>query len=118
VTDQHAHGIEKPLHVDTSTTWVKATRIGQVVLITAAVVAVYMRIDNAIADLQRTVNHDAAQRLEERENIVRSVNQVRDELRKVFVDTVLARQAQAWIELARALNKDKYPHMIWPDLPR
>lgn len=106
------------MKIDPETIWLKATRLGPIVVLTAAVVVFYMRVEHAIDTLQATVSRDASQRTEERENIVNSVNEVRDELRKVFVDTVLARQAQAWIEMARALNKEKYPHLIWPDLPR
>jgi hypothetical protein len=104
--------------IDPDTTWVRASRIIQIVVATGAFVGIYMHVTHSIARLEETVSRDAAQRVNERENIVRSVNEVRDELRNVFVDTVLARQAQGWIELARALNKDKYPNLVWPDLPR
>lgn len=106
------------MKLDPDTTWVKASRIIQIIVATGAFVGIYMHVTNSIQRLQETVQRDAEQRLSDRENIVRSVDGVRDELRKMFVDTVLARQAQTWIELARAMNKDKYPNLVWPDLPR
>lgn len=67
----------------------------------------YSQITGAIEDLQKG-----------QKEVVKSVDQVRDELRKLITDQVAVRQATIWIDLARQLNKAKYPDLIWPDLPR
>ena len=104
--------------LDPETVWMRTKTIGQVVVVTGAAVILYMRFDNRMGMIESIMQRDADVRAKEREAIVHSVDGVRDELRKVFVDTVSGRQAQAWIELARALNRDKFPALEWPDLPR
>ena len=111
-------GSSAGVNLDPERMTVKVARIGPIVVLACTVVVFYLRMDYAIDALQKTTASESMQRARERENIVTSVNEVRDELRKVFIDTVLTRQAQSWIELARALNKDKFPNLIWPDLPR
>jgi hypothetical protein len=106
------------LKLDPETVWMRTKTIAQVVAITAGAVVLYMRFDNRMNNVEAIMARDAEMRANEREAIVKSVDGVRDELRKVFVDSVATRQAQAWIEMARALNRDKFPHLQWPDLPR
>lgn len=67
----------------------------------------YAQVTGAISDLQKG-----------QQEVVKSVDQVRDEVRKLIVDQVAVRQATQWIELFRALNRAKYPELVIPDLPR
>lgn len=78
----------------------------------------YARFDNAIDTIQNTIVRDAVNHEKDREAIVMSIREVRDEVRKLIVDTVATRQAQAWIELFRSANKAKFPDLVVPDLPR
>lgn len=104
--------------VDHETAWIRVKTLGPVIAITATAVILYMRFESRMGRVEEIMSRDAMIRATERDAIVKSVDGVRDELRKVFVDSVATRQAQAWIELARALNRDKFPGLQWPDLPR
>ena len=106
------------IKLDPETVWMRTKTIGQVIVVTAAAVVLYMRFENRMGIIESIMQRDAEIRAKEREAIVNSVDGVRDELRKVFVDSVATRQAQAWIELVRALNREKNPSIVWPDLPR
>jgi hypothetical protein len=110
--------MEPAVKADPESTWVKLKLLGPVIAITAAAVVLYMKIEHAITDIHSTMRRDASEHAADRVAIVKSVDGVRDELRKVFVDSVATRQAQTWIEMFRALNKEKLPGLIVPDLPR
>lgn len=104
--------------VDHETAWIRFRTLGPVIAVTATAVVLYMRFDTRMGRVEEIMHRDATVRAAERDAIVRSVDGVRDELRKVFIDSVAARQAQQWIELTRALNKAKLPELVFPDLPR
>lgn len=106
------------LKADSENVWVKARFVGTLVTITAASVVLYMRFDQRMSDIEKTMARDVDARTSERRELRESMDGLRGDLRKVFVDSVAARQAQSWIELARALNKEKFPALQWPDLPR
>jgi hypothetical protein len=104
--------------VDTDTAWVRARSMWQFGTIVALMVGIYMRLENRLGNLETGLVTAEHARGVERLALIASVDGVRDELRKVFVDSVATRQAQAWIELMRALNRAKYPDFQFADLPR
>lgn len=106
------------IKADPETVWMRVKWLAPTVIATGLVVMLYMDMRYAIKDIVGTIDRDAKMRSSERDSLILSVNEVRDELRRVFVDSVATRQAQAWIDLARALNRDKNPTVVWPDLPR
>lgn len=104
--------------VDPERTWVRATRIGQLVVATIFLTAGYLDLKHSVGQLADQTSRESTERTREREQLSRSVDGLREDMRKVFVDTVNARQATTWIDLFRALNKEKYPTLQIPDLPR
>ena len=106
------------IKADPETVWVRLKWLVPVIVITAAAVVIYMRMDFRMSGIEATMGRDLAARSEERRELRESLDGLRDDMRKVFVDSVATRQAQAWIELARALNKAKFPDLVLPDLPR
>ena len=96
----------------------RAPALAKTIAITAAVVVGYMRFEHRMSGIEETMSRDIAARLSEQDRLSKSIDGLREEMRRVFVDSVLTRQAQAWIEMARALNKDKRGDIVWPDLPR
>lgn len=97
--------------VDPEKTWVRATRIGQLVVATVFLTAGYL-------DLKHTVGALAEQQAREQSALSKGLDGLREDMRRVFVDSVSTRQSQAWLELFRALNKEKFPGLQVPDLPR
>jgi hypothetical protein len=99
-------------------TWFQATFMWACIALAVGGTLLYARIDSQIGDILATMDRDVKSRDIDRGEVVSSVHEVRDELRKLVTETVAQRQANAWIELARALNKAKFPELVWPDLPR
>lgn len=102
---------EPNVKLDPERTWVRASRIAQVAVVSGLAVAGYMRFEHRMGRVEEN-------QIEDRSAIVKGLGEVRDQLNKVFIDSVATRQAMQWIENARALNREKYPTLIWPDLPR
>lgn len=48
--------------------------------------------------------------------IVNSLDNFRDEVRRWVTDTMTKATANNWILRARELNRSKYPDLVWPDL--
>jgi hypothetical protein len=88
------------IRADPETVWVRAKWAAPLVLATAAVVALYMRLDHAITTMQR------------------SLTNVHEDINRLLGEVVSARQFQAWLELSRAANRGKTPDILWPDLPK
>jgi hypothetical protein len=103
---------------DTEKAWVRAKLIVPVVAATGALVALYMRFEFRMTGIEAAMSRDISARTEERREQRESMDGLRADLRKVFVDAVATRQATTWIEMFRALNRDKYPNLLVPDLPR
>lgn len=92
---------------DIENIWVRLGTGLSVVGAAVAVTLLYARMDSTIVTL---ANGQA--------EIVKSVGEVRDDLRKLVSEHVSVRQAQAWLELFKALNKAEFPKLSVPDLPR
>jgi membrane-bound lytic murein transglycosylase B len=75
-------------------------------------------VENAFEKIRETISRDAVLHEKDREAIVQSIREVRDELRMMQHDSVSVRQAQTWIEMFRAANKTLQPQLEVPDLPR
>lgn len=103
-------------------TWIRSTTVWAafgVLVVGAFLLSGFVaEMRNAVSTIKETISRDAKIHEEDRVTIVNSIREVRDELRRMVLDSVATRQAQQWIELARAANKAKYPDLIWPDLPR
>jgi len=115
--------------VDVDKVWLRAKQVGPIVVATAAIVALYFGVKGEIGDKHRLAMEairdviasvDRKSDVDKRNNddLVRAVTEVRDEVRRLVIDSVAVRQAQAWIELFRALNAEKFPELKVPDLPR
>lgn len=104
--------------VDTDSSWVRARSMWQFGAIVALMVGIYMRLENRLGNLEGGLVRAESERTSKSTELIASMNGLREDMRKVFVDSVATRQAQAWIEMARALNRDKFPQLVWPDLPR
>lgn len=103
-------------------TWIRSTTVWATIalMVTGAFLlsSFVSEMRNAVATIKETISRDAKIHEQDQDQIVSSIREVRDELRKMVLDSVATRQAQQWIELARAANKAKYPDLVWPDLPR
>lgn len=88
------------MKLDPDNTWVKLGTLIAAVVTTGLVVLLYAGITSSIADLTK------------------SVDAVRDDVRRLVTDQVAVRQANAWLDLFRAANKGKFPELVIPDLPR
>lgn len=108
----------RDVKVDPDKLWLRAPAVWLLLVIAVGGALGYARFDNAVAILQETVARNAKAHAEDRAAIVESIKEVRDELRKLVVDMVATRQAQAWIELFRSANRSKFPELVVPDLPR
>ncbi len=74
--------------LDTATTWLRTTTVGALLALVASATLIYASINTAIGNLQ--VGQDS---------IVRSVGEMRDELRKLVSENVSQRQSLAWLDL-------------------
>ncbi len=108
----------KEIKADPESIWVRSKLLVPVIAVTAATVILYMRFEFRMGSIEGAMQRDMLDRSSERQELRKSVDGVRDELRKVFVDSVATRQAQAWIEHFRVGNRAKYPDLFIPDLPR
>lgn len=100
--------------------WIRFKSLGQAIAITTAVVVLYMRFEQRMGRIEDRMDAEASSRKEERKDLIESVNGVKTEITKIVVDSVNTRQAQSWIELFRALNKEPFTQLkvSVPDLPR
>jgi hypothetical protein len=87
------------LKVDLERTWLKSTTLWSALIITVTGTLLYARMDNAIGTIQKTIETDAAMHEKDRTQIVDSIREVRDELRKLVSENVSQRQLSAWLEL-------------------
>lgn len=108
----------RQVKADPDSIWVRSRHIVPIVILTATAVTCYMRFEYRMARIEEKIEIDTAARSHERDAIVKSVDGVRDQIRQVFVEVVSVRQMQHWIDMARALNRDKNPAIVWPDIPR
>lgn len=108
----------RDMKLDPQNLWLRAPTVWLLVVIAVGGAVGYTRFSNAIDVIQTTISKDAVAHEKDREAIVESIREVRDELRKLVVDMVATRQAQGWIELFRSANKIKFPELVIPDLPR
>jgi hypothetical protein len=116
--------------LDPDRTWLKSTTLWSALIITVTGTLLYARMDNAISTIQRTIEHDAVLHEKDRTEIVDSIREVRDELRKLVSENVSQRQSTAWLELfqitvqawvdkMRSDNPNlKVPDLKVPALPR
>lgn len=88
--------------IDTNTTWIKMAVLGPIAAFLVGVTVIYMQIKN------RMDNQDATQH-----QMVKSIDNLSAHIGKLAVDIVATRQAQNWIEMARALNREKNPSIVW-----
>jgi len=92
-------GVMTELKVDLERTWLKSTTLWSALIITVTGTLLYARMDNAIGTIQKTIETDAAMHEKDRTQIVDSIREVRDELRKLVSENVSQRQLSAWLEL-------------------
>lgn len=104
------------LKIEPDRVWLRFSHLASVVTITALAVLLYTRFEMRMQHIEDTIASDAKTRSEDRAAVVASINEVRDELRRIRIDTVSARQMETWIEFARTANKGG--PVTWPDLPR
>jgi len=119
-----------PTLIDPERTWLKSTTLWSALIITVTGTLLYARMDNAISTIQTTIEHDATLHEKDRTEIVGSIREVRDELRKLVSENVSQRQSlawldlfqitvQAWIDRMRSDNPTmKIPDLKIPALPR
>lgn len=93
--------------VDLEQSRVNGRTLVAIIAATAAAVLCYARFEQRMSVVE-------SQQLQ----LTHSIDKLTEQIGKVFVDGVLTRQAQQWIELARMLNKEKRADIVWPDLPR
>ena len=118
------------IKLDMDRTWLKSTTLWAALVITVTGTLLYARMDGAIHTIQQTIEHDASLHEKDRTEIVGSIREVRDELRKLVSENVSLRQSGAWIELfqltwhswldkLRSENPAmKVPDFKVPELPR
>ena len=116
--------------LDPDRTWLKSTTLWGALIITVTGTMLYARMDSAIRTIQTTIERDAAMHEKDRDAIVSSIREVRDELRKLVGENVSLRQSGAWLELFQItvdawtdkLRSDnanlKVPALKVPALPR
>ena len=113
---------EKDMLVNPERTWINSRTMWAVVAILATgtflVASFISEMRNAVSTIKETISRDARIHEQDRDQIVSSIREVRDELRKMVTDSVATRQAQQWIDTFRLLNKAKFPELQVPDLPR
>lgn len=99
---------------------VRIPDVVKVIGATTAIVILYMRFEQRMGRIEDRMDAESISRKEERKDLIDSVNGVKNEISKIVVDSVNTRQAQSWIELFRALNKEPFLqlHISVPDLPR
>lgn len=96
--------------------WLRTPVLGGIIAATAASVLLYARFEARMQHIEDALAAYAKVRSEDRAAVVGSINEVRDELRLMRLDTVTTRQWQTWVDFARTMNKD---HTVtWPDLPK
>lgn len=88
------------IQVNPDKLWVNTRQVIAIAIMSALAAAAYMRIDSRIAGIEATLQG------------------VHGELRNGFTDAVSVRQMQNLLELLRASNREKFPAIVWPDLPR
>lgn len=118
------------IRLDPDRTWLKSTTLWGALIITVTGTMLYARMDSAIRTIQTTIERDAAMHEKDRDAIVGSIREVRDELRKLVGESVSVRQSGAWLELFQItiqawvdkLRSDnpgmKVPDLKVPALPR
>lgn len=123
-------GVMAELKVDLERTWLKSTTLWSVVILVVAGTLWFARVDNAIGTIQTTIERDATMHEKDRTEIVSSIKEVRDELRKLVSENVSQRQSSAWLELFQItfqawvdkIRSDnptfKVPDFKVPSLPR
>lgn len=85
--------------LDPDRTWLKSTTLWGALVLTATGTLLYARMDSAISTIQATIEQDALLHEKDRDAIVSSIREVRDELRKLVGESVSLRQSGAWIEV-------------------
>lgn len=93
--------------IDEEKVWFRGTAfkavLGGVIAIVVTLVIpgtlFYARVTNAFEVIQATIARDAKAHEDDRQAIVESIREVRDELRRMILDSVATRQAQTWIEM-------------------
>lgn len=93
--------------LDQDTTLVRGKNIFPIIALTIAAVLGYARFEQRMTVVE-------TQQLQ----LTHSIDKLTEQIGRVFVDGVATRQAQTWIEMARALNREKNGSVVWPDLPR
>jgi hypothetical protein len=118
------------IKLDMDRTWLKSTTLWGALAITVTGTLLYARMDSAIRTIQQTIEHDAGLHEKDRTEIVGSIREVRDELRKLVSENVSQRQSgawltlfqltwQAWLDKLRGDNPNlKVPDFKVPELPR
>ena len=118
------------IRLDPDRTWLKSTTLWGALIITVTGTMLYARMDGAIRTIQTTIEQDALLHEKDRDAIVASIREVRDELRKLVSENVSLRQSsswldlyqltmQAWIDKIRSDNPAlKVPDFKVPALPR
>ena len=87
------------LKLDMDRTWLKSTTLWGALVITVTGTLLYARMDSAIRTIQSTIEHDALLHEKDRDAIVSSIREVRDELRKLVSENVSIRQSASWLDL-------------------
>lgn len=108
----------RDVKLDPETTLVKVGRIGPIIAIAVSATVLYMQVKADIGEIKQLMAVDGHQRALDRESMTKSMDNLSEQIRRIFVDSVATRQAQQWIENARIANRDKHPEIVWPDLPR
>lgn len=93
--------------IDGERVWVKASIAVALTVLSCGLAGLYWELKYAIRDLQGTQSQTT-----------KSVDRVTEELQKGFNNGVQIRQFEQFLEWARLANREKYPGLIWPDLPR
>ena len=87
------------IRLDPDRTWLKSTTLWGALIITVTGTMLYARMDSAIRTIQTTIEQDAVLHEKDRDAIVASIREVRDELRKLVSENLSLRQSNAWIEM-------------------
>ena len=92
------HGVD--IKVDPDKTFINARQVIAISIVSALAAAAYMRIDSRIANIETTLQG------------------VRGDVRNGLTEAVTVRQMQNLLDLLRVANREKFPAIVWPDLPR
>lgn len=68
--------------------------------------------------LEKAIEYESKTKKEDIERLVKSVDGVKEQIERITVFFIQVRQAEQWIQMFRELNKDKFPEMRVPDLPK